>query len=153
MAFQPCKLTARSVTCGAHQSFSPFFPSPLYKQPPFTHGAINWNVQSVPAFRDVVDALLLLKNETVLSGVRPYTTAGLSLSKEKHEAMHSKLTNSSIEHPHSFVYTAVHGKDRPRYFLSYCYIPSNFHLFVNRGCKRSSESDCCCCICWCCMGR
>ncbi|CAJ1936599.1 unnamed protein product [Cylindrotheca closterium] len=85
-----------------------YFPMWHFSPPPFTHGAINWNVQSVDAFRDVVDALLLLKNETVISPVRPYTTAGMSMSQEEHEAMHSTLKDSSTEHPHSFVYTAVH---------------------------------------------
>jgi hypothetical protein len=52
--------------------------------------------------------MVSLKNETVLTGVRPYSS-DTGYKKEEHSALHSTLKNSNISYPHSFVGHPVHA--------------------------------------------
>ena len=85
-----------------------YFVSWNYSPPPFTYGAINWNIASVPDYDAVVQTVLELKNETAVTRVRKYVSVGTALKPEEHEAMHSKLPESQVEHPHSFLFHPVH---------------------------------------------
>ena len=99
----------------AHGGFQPdkerdyYFASWHYSPPPFTYGLINWNVGSVPDYENILEALMSLKNETLVTRVRKYVGVGTALSQEEHDKMHSALpTGSDSEHPHSFVFHPIH---------------------------------------------
>jgi hypothetical protein len=85
-----------------------------FSPPMFTYGAVNWNAVSVPDYASVFEALKILRNEPLISKVRPYATAGLSLSNAEHAAMHSEIEGSSTDFPHSFVFTPIHLKSEDR---------------------------------------
>ena len=72
--------------------------------PPRSYALINWNMGSVPDYDQATKAMIALKNETVVTRVRPYAAAiGLQMTAEEHEAMHSKLLDSDVENPHSMI--------------------------------------------------
>ncbi|CAJ1940156.1 unnamed protein product [Cylindrotheca closterium] len=85
-----------------------YYPGWHYSPPPFTYGNVNWNVQSVPDYNDIIEALYALPDETLLTGVRPYAGGGTALSDEEHAHMHSEINDSSSDYPHSFVFHPVH---------------------------------------------
>lgn len=71
---------------------------------------LNWNPASIPDYDDILKAAVALKYDTVWTRVRPYATAGVSMSKEQHDALHSQREGSKSDHPHSFVWHPVHEK-------------------------------------------
>ena len=79
-----------------------------WSPPPFTYGAVNWNARSVPDYAGTINAILELKNETMVTRVRNYASKGLALKEEEHQAMHSKLPESQVENPHSFLWHPIH---------------------------------------------
>ncbi|CAJ1936918.1 unnamed protein product, partial [Cylindrotheca closterium] len=85
-----------------------YHPTWQFSPPMFSYGALNWNVFSLPDLGAVFDAVKVLKNESLVSGVRPYAAASLSFTDEEHARMHSEIEGSSTEFPHSFIYTPVH---------------------------------------------
>ena len=66
-----------------------------------TYYSINWD--GFTGLPDFVD----LKNQTVVSPVRPYADSGI-ITKTEHNAMHSSRSNLDISFPHSFLLTPVH---------------------------------------------
>jgi hypothetical protein len=69
---------------------------------------INFDVASRNGdILSLINAMLTLKNESVTSAVAPYLDSGI-LTKEEHEAMHSKLPQSNVSFPHSFSFTPIH---------------------------------------------
>jgi len=68
--------------------------------PTFDYSLINGNYYSIPYWKTSMMAAMELRNIT-FSGVFPYATKRLSMTPETHEAMHSKLKDSSIEFPHT----------------------------------------------------
>ena len=48
-----------------------------------------------------------LKTETIVSKVRRYVGVPTAMSQEEHEKLHSKLLDSSSEHPHSFFFHPI----------------------------------------------
>jgi hypothetical protein len=56
----------------------------------------------------MIKAMLTLKNQSVVSPVRPYIDAGV-ITEVEHAAMHSKVSNSNTSFPHSFILTPVHA--------------------------------------------
>lgn len=85
-----------------------YWPNWHFSPPPYTYGIINWNVYSVPPIETSVNAMLELKNETTFSVVMPYRSISLVMTKEEHEALHSRVTGSAPEHPHVLVQHPVH---------------------------------------------
>ncbi|CAJ1930877.1 unnamed protein product [Cylindrotheca closterium] len=85
-----------------------YHPMWQFSPPMFTYGAINWNILSLPDLASVFDAVKVLKNESLVSPVRPYATASMAFTDEEHARMHSEIEGSSTEFPHSFMYTPVH---------------------------------------------
>lgn len=82
-----------------------------HSPPVSTYGLVNWNVCTVPDYQKVISALFALKNESVVTRVRPYAgSIGTAFTAEEHEAMHSaqKGTRSSGDHPHSFMFHPIH---------------------------------------------
>lgn len=71
---------------------------------------LNWNPASLSDYEAVLKAAVDLKYDTVWTRVRPYATAGVSMSQEQHDAMHSNREGSKSDHPHSFVWHPVHEK-------------------------------------------
>ena len=71
---------------------------------------LNWNPASIPDYDAVLKVAVDLKYDTVWTRVRPYATAGVSMSKEQHDALHSQREGSKSDHPHSFVWHPVHEK-------------------------------------------
>lgn len=92
-----------------------YLPVWQWSPPPYTYGQINWNVASVPSYDASTRAAIALKNQTVISKIQPYTNAiGNSISEEDHNAMHSALPNSSVEHPHSvFIHPILRDPNDP----------------------------------------
>jgi hypothetical protein len=73
-----------------------------------TYYAINWDLfTGLPDCADMFTAILELKNQSVVSPVRPYVDAGV-ITEAEHSAMHSSRSNSDITFPHSFLMTPVH---------------------------------------------
>ena len=62
---------------------------------------------SNPIAMDLGKAIYELKNETILTAVRPVTQSSSNTVSE-HNAMHSSRPNSDIKYPHSYIGTPVH---------------------------------------------
>jgi hypothetical protein len=70
--------------------------------------SINWDsFTGLPDFVDAVTAIFALKNQSVVTPVRPYVDAGV-ITIAEHSAMHSSRPNSDVTFPHSFLLTPVH---------------------------------------------
>ena len=74
----------------------------------YADSVLNWNPASLPDYDAVINATVNLKYDTVWTKVRPYATAGVSMSQEQHDALHSTREGSQSDHPHSFVWHPVH---------------------------------------------
>jgi len=86
-----------------------YWPSNGQFSPPVrSYGIVNWNCFHVPPIALAIDALLKLQYETVFSVVTPYRSISLVMSPEEHNHLHSKLKDSTPEHPHSIVHHPVH---------------------------------------------
>ena len=85
-----------------------YYPMWTFSPPPTTYGMINWNPYSLPDLGAVIETLLHLDNETLITPVRPYAGVPLVFTEEQHEVMHSKFAGSSSDHPHSFAYRLIH---------------------------------------------
>jgi hypothetical protein len=73
-----------------------------------TYYTINWDAYTLLTdFVEMYGAIMALKNQTVISPVRPYQDAGV-LTEAEHAAMHSSRSNSDVSYPHSFLHTPVH---------------------------------------------
>jgi len=78
-----------------------YAPSYYFSPPPKGYSMINWDLLSVPVYDNIFQALLKLRNETLITEVKPYTVAAsMAFTQEEHEAMHSDLADSKSEHPH-----------------------------------------------------
>jgi hypothetical protein len=55
----------------------------------------------------VINAMMELKNESVITDVGTYSDTG-ALTDEEHNAMHSTIPNSDVTFPHSFMFTPIH---------------------------------------------
>ena len=85
-----------------------YFTSWSFTPPQFSYALLNWNIRSIPDYEAAAKASLFLRNETILTRVRPYGAAvGAAMTQEQHEAMHSKLLDSNSEHPHSMFFRLV----------------------------------------------
>eukprot|EP00934_Nitzschia_sp_Nitz4_P009323 Nitzschia sp. Nitz4//scaffold136_size62208//4385//8376//NITZ4_006361-RA/size62208-augustus-gene-0.5-mRNA-1//-1//CDS//3329535597//9313//frame0 len=72
---------------------------------PRTYGLINLSVGASSAYGPMIDTLLDLKYEALLTSVKPYEAAvGTVFTKEEHEEMHNNLDilDGSSASPHSF---------------------------------------------------
>jgi hypothetical protein len=85
-----------------------YFPSWQFSPPPSSYGLINWNCYSVPDYAGLIDSMLELRFETLVSKVRHYVGVPTAMSREDHDLLHSQLADSSAEHPHSFAYHPIH---------------------------------------------
>ncbi len=81
-----------------------------------SYGMINWNLYSTPTDVAIVDTLMDLRNETLVSEVRPYRVSqGIAFTEEQHAMFHDKLPGSNIEHPHSLFRIPVRQRvDEPQ---------------------------------------
>ena len=73
-----------------------------------TYASINWDLTN--SFADIEalrKAMLALKNQTLYTGFRQYTSSA-ALTNEEHNAFHSTLPNSDSSYPHSFIYSPIH---------------------------------------------
>lgn len=91
-----------------------YWPSWQFSPPPSSYGLINWNAFSVPDYSGLIDSMVDLNYETLVSKVRHYVGVPTAMSQEEHESLHSKLTDSSAEHPHSFAFHPVHLDDNDK---------------------------------------
>jgi hypothetical protein len=70
---------------------------------------VNWDhINSFPDFFARVQAMNVLKNETVVTPVRPYSTA-TTFEKSEHNAFHSQFNGSEVSFPHSFISHPIHS--------------------------------------------
>lgn len=65
---------------------------------------------SAPHYAAGTRGVIALKNQTLLTAVRPYTSVGLSITEEDHAAMHTDNENSEPDFPHSFLMAPIHEK-------------------------------------------
>ena len=83
-----------------------------FSPPPQSYDVINWNKYSKPGEIAIIDALLKIRSETLISEVRPYNRIQrVAFSDEQHEALHEATVSTSAtveEYPHSFFYIPVH---------------------------------------------
>lgn len=84
-----------------------FHPMWQFSPPMFFYKVINWNVASVPDLAPVIEAVKVLRDEILISRVRPYVAASMSFTTEEHTRMHSDVEGSSTEYPHSFIFTPI----------------------------------------------
>jgi len=76
--------------------------------PPMNYGMINWDVTGVPDYQTAIQATLALRNETIVTRVRPYAVAiGTDLTVAEHAAFHHNASNA-LDYPHSFFFYPVH---------------------------------------------
>lgn len=69
---------------------------------PATYGLMNWNFASVPDYANIIKALHVLKNETVVTTVRSYAALiGTAFTKEYHDSLHGPIPEGEVEYPHS----------------------------------------------------
>ena len=103
------KLTAKGFF---PQNLTADYYTPLwsFSPPPFTYSVINGDYRSLPWYNAGIEAVIELQNETVLTAVRPYSSVGLSITQEEHDAMHSSLSKgfSRSDYPHTFMVSPVH---------------------------------------------
>jgi len=113
VSYQPAitQLTAEGIV--------PEIPRPSYavywsfSPPPANYALVNGNIRSVPDYDQLFTATQALRNETVVSRVRPYATAvGVAFTEEQRNGMHSELPPGETEHPHSFLMHPVFEKVR-----------------------------------------
>ena len=72
------------------------------------YAVINWDgFTGLPDFVEMISAIVALKNQSVVSPVRPYADSGV-ITEAEHAAMHSSRSNSDVTFPHSFLVTPVH---------------------------------------------
>eukprot|EP00934_Nitzschia_sp_Nitz4_P000393 Nitzschia sp. Nitz4//scaffold129_size63868//17137//21252//NITZ4_006196-RA/size63868-processed-gene-0.67-mRNA-1//-1//CDS//3329534896//393//frame0 len=78
---------------------------------PHSYGMVNWNVASSDIYGPMIDAMLSLKYDAVLSPVKSYEASiGTVITEEEHEAMHENLNilDGSSRSPHTFWSFPVH---------------------------------------------
>lgn len=85
-----------------------YFPNWQFSPPPSTYGIVNWNLGSVPPLNAAIQSMLKLQYDTTFTVVTPYRSADVVFTKEEHAAMHSKLRDSTPEHPHNFAIHPIH---------------------------------------------
>eukprot|EP00934_Nitzschia_sp_Nitz4_P003459 Nitzschia sp. Nitz4//scaffold506_size4488//37//3349//NITZ4_009244-RA/size4488-snap-gene-0.0-mRNA-1//-1//CDS//3329553613//3449//frame0 len=88
-----------------------YWPSIDFAPAPRTYGLVNWNIASSSVYGPLIDVMLDMKYEAVLSPVKPYEAApGLVFSIEEHEEMHSDLNilDGSSASPHTFWSVPIH---------------------------------------------
>lgn len=143
-----------------------YHPMWQFSPPMFSYGALNWNIGSLPDLAAVFEAVKALKYESLVSGVRPYATASLALTAEDHSRMHSEIEGSSVDFPHSFIYTPVHldsqdfnspivgifGAAMAWDFSLRALLPEGvigIHAIIKNSCNQSFTYEingkCCCC--------
>ena len=65
---------------------------------------INLNIASIGSNGDVIDGVLLLRNETLVTSIKPFN----ALPAEEHQNFHTD--SEAYDHPHSFMYHPVYEK-------------------------------------------
>lgn len=97
--------SGKFLPASGHDVYSPMW---LFAPPPMMNGAINLDLMHssnrTQTFRDMIR----YRNYTVSTLVDRYVSRNIVFSKERHEAMHSKLEDSSIEYPHTFQFRPIY---------------------------------------------
>ena len=85
-----------------------YFPTLTTSPPARDYSSFQWNLGSHPSYTAIVEAILTLKNETLVTAVGPYVGPGKTfLVDEEHALMHDPLPEGETEHPHSFFFHPV----------------------------------------------
>ena len=80
----------------------PMFPAPN------SYILMNWNFASVPDYANAVEALKVLKTETLPLRVRSYASLiGTAFTKEYHDSLHAPVPEGETEYPHTPHFHAV----------------------------------------------
>jgi hypothetical protein len=83
-----------------------YFPFWTMYPPPGTYNAINWDFGSLPWATLLFPTIMEMKNQPIVSGAAPYDTEEKT-ETIRHQQLHAELKNSSVSHPHSFLFTPV----------------------------------------------
>ena len=66
---------------------------------------MNLNIASINGITDIIEAVKVLQNETLVTAVKPFN----AVPAEEHKNFH---TDSNADHPHSFMYTPIYQRVR-----------------------------------------
>jgi len=80
-----------------------YFVQTTQSPPDGDYDEINFNIASENDVRTNIDTVLLLQNETIISGIRPF----IGLDEHEHNALHSDH-NDGGETAHCFAFRAIH---------------------------------------------
>lgn len=92
--------------------------SPIWQfsPPPVNYGIINYDMMNAIGRKGAVEDMIRLRNYSTTTLVSKYIARDIAFTQEQHEAMHSKLRDSSIEFPHTFQFGPIYEtfeKDAP----------------------------------------
>lgn len=93
---------------GPTSGYDVYSPMWLYAPPPMKNGAINLDLMHSSNRVRIFQDMIRYRNYTVSTLVDRYVARNLVFTKERHEAMHSKLEDSSIEYPHTFQFRPIY---------------------------------------------
>ena len=84
----------------------PYYSARTSQSPPMrSYGPLlNLNIASIGNNGDVIDGVLLLRNETLVTAVKPFN----ALPAEEHRFFHPDA--DEVDHPHSFLYHPVYER-------------------------------------------
>lgn len=89
-----------------------YWPGWQLSPPPMTYETINWNIASLPAMGEVIDAMVKLRYETTFTSVLPYDpVAEIIYTNTEHDhSMHdgASTTTTTKEHPRMLGAHPVH---------------------------------------------
>lgn len=84
----------------------PYYSPRTSQSPPMrSYGpTMNLNIASIGSNGDVIDGVLLLRNETLVTALKPFN----ALPPEEHQGFHTDA--EEVHHPHSFLYHPVYER-------------------------------------------
>eukprot|EP00934_Nitzschia_sp_Nitz4_P007001 Nitzschia sp. Nitz4//scaffold300_size22576//11739//15615//NITZ4_008544-RA/size22576-augustus-gene-0.9-mRNA-1//1//CDS//3329546985//6991//frame0 len=88
-----------------------YWPSLDWGTAPITYGFVNWNIASSDIYSAIIDAMVTLGDEAMLTPIKPYEAApGKIFSFEDHDKMHENLdiVGGSSDSPHAFYFVPIH---------------------------------------------
>jgi hypothetical protein len=83
-----------------------YYPMWTFYPPPGTYTAINWDFGSTLFATYLLPAIMDMKNQPVVTQAAPYGTVEKA-EELRHQRLHAELKNSSVSHPHSFLFSLV----------------------------------------------
>lgn len=80
-----------------------------YRYPPLDGCSLQWDTSTDPEYGPLTESLDVLRNETLMSSIRPYVETNEE-QKKIHATYHSQRPGEEVDFPHTYVLTTVHDK-------------------------------------------